>query len=291
MKKSSNNNPISKRRVDGVVQSHGSKRSKPSVTLNQEITNYPMLQDIDFPHMEVTEDDFRRFEAESIKKYGVAKELSDTEKQINREKSRLLGELRLPLNNCGSKYLVIGLDPFNNFEARVRIVKQGFESGITFTTKTFTAFVDKLHEVTTSLDEGIPTHIELENCALHCLQNKVLQFIPKFEGDVQVYLALPTVHHLHRLQNLVFTKMTALERNKCSNFVQFCEDMVDEVANRVDLSVSDNLIFSMAHLKYKEDLLLRELVCKFPTFVLQEIYYALDNDNRINQYVLQFTNL
>lgn len=227
------------------------------------------------PYFEVTDEDFRLFKNEAMKKYGVNSVLSETEKQIKREKLRLLSEVRIPLNNCGSKFITIGLDPFNNFRVSVRILKLGFDEGIVFTTKTFGAFVDELYEVFINFRDGTANKINLEDYLLCCFQNKVIRLSHKNGDGFQLYLAESTLLRLQEIQQFLFAKINSLASLEC-HFSKFCDDIVDDVANVLGMSLNNELILTTANTQYREDLLIRELVCKFPTFVKQEISKLLD---------------
>lgn len=78
-----------------------------------------------------------------------------------------------------------------------------------------------------------------------------------------------------------------MENYEC-HFSKFCVEVVDDVANTLDMCVTKDFILSVTNTKYRNDLVIRELICKFPTFVIQEIYKVLDLDDRIRPYILNF---
>lgn len=263
---------------EGFQQS-GVKRSKtPSTTPWQKFPQSPVFEPRD--------EDFTQFEA-SMKKYGVTSELTEAEKQINREKLRLLMETRIPLNNCGSKFVAIGLDPFNNFQVSVRILKQGFDTGAVFTLTTFNNLVGALNEVIINAREGNTCKINLLDYEVFCTQNKLVQFRSKLTNEVHLCVAESTLLRLREVQHFLFAKINSLDGTETA-FNKFCENIVDDVANTIDVNVTDEIIRNKANSVYRDDLLIRELVCKFPSFVINAIYEMLDVSDRIKPYILNY---
>lgn len=54
-----------------------------------------------------------------------------------KKRKKLLGEMRLPLNSSKSKYVSIGLDPYDNFAPVIKFVKSVVDMGIAFTRESF----------------------------------------------------------------------------------------------------------------------------------------------------------
>lgn len=243
------------------------------------------------PEFKTTQEDYRQFETDVQKKYGVSSEARDSENQLNREKRRLLSAMCLPLNNCGSKYIYIGLDPFNDFAPSVRILKSGVDDGARFTAVTFQDFMDNLAEVITHLKDGTLHNFGLVDYKLETVGNQTFKFVPKKAGGFELYMAISTLLKLQQMGNFIFKKIEFLENctaNYTSNFNQLCEEVVDDAVSRQDLSVDINVVFKIMNVNHKQDVMLWELIYKCPNFILKEVYMLLDLDDRINPYFLKF---
>ncbi|KAF2888316.1 hypothetical protein ILUMI_17857, partial [Ignelater luminosus] len=150
-------------------------------------------------HFHLNNEDYTNFENCVRNKYRI--NIQNEEKVLKYEKSRLLCETSLPLNNSGSKYIYLGLDPISNFAVSIRILKKGVDYGVRFTEETFRNFMDDLSYILTSLRHNELVRHELSEYKLYNVGNDCLRFVSKSEDGFQLYISDLSLNNLLKMKN------------------------------------------------------------------------------------------
>ncbi|KAF5270820.1 hypothetical protein FQR65_LT17795 [Abscondita terminalis] len=117
------------------------------------------------PETVITKSDERVFREKVIPSYGVEPSAQAVHAQeCNNERKRFLAVTQVPLNNSGSKWVSIGLDPFRNFQLVVRITKFKIDLGATLTKSSYQEFSKELGAILDSMkNDSLPVTYIGEN--------------------------------------------------------------------------------------------------------------------------------
>lgn len=243
------------------------------------------------PHTNITSEDIRTFEEEIQSDYGVTNnDGNEMEIQLSRERRRLLNELRVPLNKCGSKFIVIGMNPFDEFLPSVQILKSGVESGISFSEDSFRSFIARLPKILSDLKEGV-LYFEDETYTLSYVGPDTCKFIPKSKtSKFELYVMYSTLFGLLEMKEFFINKIDSIRlrlldfRNEFDNF---CYDVVEQVVKSDNMYLQYSVIVDVLKSMFNDRCLLCELVYKFNTYVLNKIKTKVDDDVRVRSYFVQ----
>lgn len=160
------------------------------------------------PVLEIAENDWERFHNESIKKYGVSDPVCEERKLLRRESKHLIAVLSLPLNNSGSKYLHIGLDPFQDFASTIRIFKEDMKAGIHFNEGEFKTLMSVLPDTIYSIQNGSFVQCDIDNYTIMYTENDCVKFIPKTNAreKFELHIAVSSLKRLLEMENIVLQK-------------------------------------------------------------------------------------
>ncbi|KAK4877193.1 hypothetical protein RN001_009699 [Aquatica leii] len=225
------------------------------------------------------EEDFKLFE-EARKKYGVHSNEDEKSKMLKKESSHLLSELNVFLNNSESKLVCVGLDVFDNFNPCIRIQKPGLDHCVNFSYGSFIGFINSLQNIIESLRCHCEEKYELADYTVYCTISSddcdeipipTAKFVPKNKGDnFHIHLASTTLQKLYNIRNFLVRKLKSFED---INFVfnGFIVDVVNVLNNKKKTCVENEDVVNVLCSRHQDDIILSELVYKFPNFVIGKI--------------------
>ncbi|KAK4885745.1 hypothetical protein RN001_002016 [Aquatica leii] len=224
------------------------------------------------PEMVITSEDLRVFENEVYGSYGLSStEINSTEKQLRRERNRLLSEVRLPLNNSESKYVCVGLDPFRGFQPVVRIIKASVGMGVTLTRHSYEELALSLDSILAGLKNDSLSDACFGDYTVTLISGyDMCKFVPKnmSNDNFELYIMRQSLETLFTMREFILEKLNVISMYNL-NFESFCNDVVGYLGD--DYEDENDTIKFILRSKYSKNYLLHELYYKFNHFVIDEI--------------------
>ncbi|KAF5277323.1 hypothetical protein FQR65_LT16013 [Abscondita terminalis] len=225
------------------------------------------------PETVITKSDERVFREEVLPSYGVEPSAQTVhEQECNNERKRLLAVTQVPLNNSGSKWVSIGLDPFRNFQPVVRITKSKIDLGVTLTRSSYEEFSKELGAILDGLkNDSLPvTYIGNYEITLIRGQEmcKFTHVKPATSNDFfELYIMHQSLNNFCKMEQFILNVFNDVSKMVCK-FDSFCDDVAESVqsGNGVESALEEIL-----KSKYGNDNLLHELYYRFRNFVINSV--------------------
>lgn len=236
------------------------------------------------PQRIINDEDLRAFENGANAFYDITTGYTENDK-LRQERKRLLSELCVPLNNCASKVVSVGMDPFRNFETVVKILKSGVNAGVSFTFEEFREFMGYLPEIMESLESGTLV-FEKPRYKLCYVSPETCKIISQ-GNTFELYVMHSTLRNLLEMKDFLMLKVNSI--NKCTDnfkalFNKFRKEVIDNVIKSENLCLDNSVVINTLKSNYADQLVLYELVFKFNLFVVSDIQKELDLDQRMKLY-------